>query len=290
MKKKILIMTLLVLIIFQNIGYSQNILEEDIEEIGVEVPVLIYHHLSDEVTSDVIVTAEKFEEDMITLKEAGYEGIFLEELVAYLQGEGQLPEKPILITFDDGYYSNYEYAYPIAKKHDMKITISMIGWSVGRESFIYEEASIIPHFDYVEAKEMLDSGYVDLQSHTYDLHSPEGFSYGGNNIVNQGVMPLDTESLPQYKKRLTMDLVKFNYQMYFNVKKMPKFLFYPYGAYNEVIESFLEDLGFQGSFLATSGLRRFETMADLKKVPRFNVNNDLRGKDLLEAIDNLEIK
>ena len=287
MKKRFFIIFVIMTLCLQGLSFSE---EEESTDIGIEVPVLIYHHLSDNVTSGVIVTAEKFEDDIKTLKAAGYEGIFLEELVAYLRGEGTLPEKPILITFDDGYYSNYEYAYPIAKKHDMKITISMIGWSVGRDKFVYEKKTIIPHFNYKQAKEMLDSGYVDLQNHTYDLHSPKGLSYGKNKKVNTGVLPLLMESMDNYKKRMTQDLLKLNLEMYLQLKTIPKFLFYPYGAYGHAIESIIYDMGFQGSFLASSGLRRFETMDDLKKIPRFNVNNTLRGDALIEAIKNLELK
>lgn len=264
--------------------------EEEISVEGIEVPVLMYHHISDDITSQAVVTAEKFEEDLITLISAGYETIFLDELASYLQGQGTLPEKPILITFDDGYYSNYEFAYPLAKKYDIKITISVIGWSVGRDSFIYKDASIIPHFNYEEAKEMLESGHVDLQNHTYDLHNQKGLSLGGNRKVNTGVLPLPKESLSRYKSRISLDLLKYSFEMYAQLNRVPKFLFYPYGVYGDAIESFIYDMGFQGSFLTLEGVRKFESMEDLKKVPRLNVDNHLRGDELLQAIEKLEKK
>ena len=67
------------------------------------------------------------EQDFQYLKEQGYTAVLPDDLIAYANGEGQLPPKPILITFDDGYYNNYSYAFPLLKKYDMKAVISIVG-------------------------------------------------------------------------------------------------------------------------------------------------------------------
>ena len=61
------------------------------------------------------ITVDRFRLDMEFLKEFGFTPLLPAELVAITQSKQPLPEKPIMITFDDGYHSNYEYAYPICK-------------------------------------------------------------------------------------------------------------------------------------------------------------------------------
>ncbi|NMR85779.1 polysaccharide deacetylase family protein, partial [Vibrio parahaemolyticus] len=112
MNKKYIIKSFMILFLFLFISSTRIEATEGIKPI--KVPVLMYHHISDEVNNSMVVSKDKFYEDMITLKEAGYEGIFLTDLYEYLQGNTTLPDKPIIITFDDGYSSFYEIAYPIA--------------------------------------------------------------------------------------------------------------------------------------------------------------------------------
>lgn len=267
-----------------------NIQSREIKEInivetqGIDVPVLMYHHISDEVKNGTVVTPEKFKQDMELLKEEGYEGIFLTELADYLNGYIELPEKPIVITFDDGYYSNYEYAFPIAKELEMKMTISVIGWSVGRTTFIDSDNPITPHFAWKEAKEMQDSGFVDIQNHTFDLHSPEGESYGYNTVANKGVLPFNEENFSVYKKRLMNDLLKLNIQIFNEVGNCSTFLTFPYGAYTDETERALKSIGFVGSLTTESGIRNYKSLSDLWEMPRVNVVQGLSGYKLINAI------
>ncbi len=67
--------------------------------------------------------AERFEEQMKYLSDNGYNAISLYNFVACVEGRKNLPDKPIIITFDDGFQSNYKYAYPVLKKYNLKATI-----------------------------------------------------------------------------------------------------------------------------------------------------------------------
>ena len=71
---------------------------------------------------------------------------------------------------DDGYRSNYTKAYPVLKEKNMKALISIIGWSVGRETMPGGIIPINPHCSWAELKEMQDSGLVEIGNHTYDMH------------------------------------------------------------------------------------------------------------------------
>ena len=80
-----------------------------------EIPILMYHHLEENINNNTVISPENFENQMKLLKMEGYHAISAQQLYDYLNGQTPLPQKPVLITFDDGYFSNYEKAYPILK-------------------------------------------------------------------------------------------------------------------------------------------------------------------------------
>ena len=82
----------------------------------------MYHHISKKTSAlgAYVITPEQFESDLKFIKDKGYEAITTQNLVDYFDGKFELPEKPIMITFDDGYLSFYEYAYPLLKQYNMK--------------------------------------------------------------------------------------------------------------------------------------------------------------------------
>ena len=143
---------------------SQTALSED--EISTQVPILMYHHLSEDVTNSEMVSPEQFEAQIRALSEAGYTGVSFDELQAYVLRGEPLPEKPVVITFDDGYRSNYTLAYPILQKYGMKATIFAVGVSFGTDHYKDTDYAITPHFGAAEAAEMTASGLISIQSHT----------------------------------------------------------------------------------------------------------------------------
>lgn len=262
----------LVLLVFFNVGIEDTVATNN-SVAPIRVPILMYHHIDDTVKSNATVTSQKFENDIKTLKKSGYQPIFLSDLVNYLNGKGSLPAKPIIITFDDGYSSFYSEAYPIAKKYNIKLTVGVIGWSVGKDSLPDGKTKIIPHFSYEQMKEMLDSGLIDVQNHTMDLHSEKGKSLGFSQPTNKGVLKLPNESEKNYELRLKKDLVGLNMEIFEKTNHIPTFLVYPYGLYQEETEKIIYNLGFIGSITTKSGVRTYKDLSDLQAMPRINIDN-----------------
>lgn len=133
-------------------------------EVG--VPVLLYHNIADNVEGEdynplLNIPADLFEVHMQALLSDGYTPITYGEYYDYAENGAPLPDKPVLVTFDDGYWSNYMYAYPVLKKLNMKATIFVITDRRGKA------LSKNPHFSWNQAREMQDSGVIDIQSHTH---------------------------------------------------------------------------------------------------------------------------
>ena len=94
-------------------------------------------------------------------------------------------KKPVVITFDDGYLSNYQYAYPILKETGMVATIFVIGATVGNtEHYKNTNYPITPHFTFQQGAEMVASGIISIQSHTYDMHQWAPYETSDSPRVN----------------------------------------------------------------------------------------------------------
>ncbi len=127
------------------------------------IPVLMYHN-TDHVFSDdqalSSITPASFESHLEEFKKQGYNSVTVKDYIRYTNGQFELPKKPFIITFDDGYTSNYTYAMPLLKKHGFSAAIFTVTGSVGISDVPF------PHFDWTQAKEMSDSGCIEIYSHT----------------------------------------------------------------------------------------------------------------------------
>jgi len=139
----------------------------------VQVPIIMYHSLVRSGSSTGI-GAEEFEADLKYLQEHGYQAVHLSDLVDFVHHGMPLPEKPIVLTFDDGYYNNYSLGLPLVQRYDTKIVVSVIG----RDTEIWSEnpAGIDEkdgHLTWDQIGEMVDTGLVEIGNHTWDLHKIE---------------------------------------------------------------------------------------------------------------------
>lgn len=186
-------------------------------EKNLRIPILLYHEITEEDPERSLAymrtTKENFEKQIKGLLEYGYTVISYNDLIAYDKGEKALPEKIVLIDFDDGYIGNYLYAFEIVKKYSIPINIYVVDDLVGTPGY----------FNWEQAKEMSDSGLVSINSHGkthifYDKETKEALiehiEYAHNNIEkNVG-------------------------------RKVTKVFTYPYGAYTSEELEALKKAGF----------------------------------------------
>lgn len=245
------------------------------------VPILMYHHLSDNPSehNTLTVSPEKFEQDLLAIKNEGYTPVHLSELVDFVYNGGTLPKKPIVITFDDGYTSNYKFAYPLLKELNMKATIFMIGWSTGRDEHRIPGAKFYPHFSWAEGKEMVESGLIELQNHTYDMHE-------GKDAERYAALPKENESQKQFELAFKADILKFEQIAEENLQHEVFALSYPYGEFTPQTEQMLKDLGYKVTLTTKSGLNTIKqgNPNELHALNRINVGSDISTEALLTLI------
>jgi peptidoglycan/xylan/chitin deacetylase (PgdA/CDA1 family) len=136
------------------------------------VTVLCYHHIIPEALPEslnTIVTLSEFEDQMKYLYEHGYYTASLKDIQEFLYNKQKLPEKTVVITFDDGYESNYIYAYQVLKKYDLKAVIFIIGSKMVDDGQA-QDPNAIDKLSFDQIKEMAGSGLVEFGNHTFDAH------------------------------------------------------------------------------------------------------------------------
>lgn len=249
------------------------------------VPVLLYHHITEGFEDESHVTVSTFENQIQLLVEEGFTGISLEELVQFVKYGGTLPEKPVVITFDDGYSSNYQLAFPVLEKYNMKATMFVIGHSVGATTYKETETPIIPHFSYQEAQEMIDSGLISIQSHTYDMHQ-WGPLEQYPELARSTVLSLTGEKETDYISYLSADYLKSKEEIEANTSESVHFFAYPLGEYDVLSESILTSLGVDATFTVKSGLNEVVQgiPQSLFALHRFEIFENTVGEELLNRV------
>ena len=217
------------------------------ETVSRDVPVLMWHNLAEESSGDMTISVDTFRAQIEALHEAGFKTVSLQQLYDYVHFGTELPEKPIVLTFDDGYFSNYEYAFPILQEYDMQATIFAIGVSVGKDTYKDTDHAMTPHFGADEAREMVDSGLISVQSHTFDMHQWPPFE-DGNAQVRETLLPFDGEADADYKAAVEADFAESRELLESITGQPVNALAFPEGAYVTLTQDALRSAGAELTF------------------------------------------
>lgn len=217
------------------------------ETVSRDVPVLMWHNLAEESSGDMTISVDTFRAQIEALHEAGFKTVSLQQLYDYVHFGTELPEKPIVLTFDDGYFSNYEYAFPILQEYDMQATIFAIGVSVGKDTYKDTDHAMTPHFGADEAREMVDSGLISVQSHTFDMHQWPPFE-DGNAQVRETLLPFDGEADADYEAAVEADFAESRELLEFITGQPVNALAFPEGAYVTLTQDALRSAGAELTF------------------------------------------
>ena len=229
----------------------------------VKIPILLFHDFVKTVPEkdpdqfQYINTPESFEENIRTLLDDGYTFISFQELNDAYNEHTKLPGKPILLTMDDGNYSNYEYIFPIIKKYDIKASIFVVTDYIGKT---------IDHKKYLSwnnCKEMYDSGNVEIFSHS-------------KRHVFYNRLPVRT---------LRNDVKKSYQEIEKHLGKIDLKVFaYPYGANTKTGRWVLKRNGIEKQVFDL-GMNNFH---DFNKhyIKRINIPCEMTGKEIIEEIKN----
>ena len=187
------------------------------------VPILCYHNLGPESKGRLLLAASKFEEQMRYLKANGYRVISLAEFIEFTRLNRQLPKKSVVLTFDDGYRSFKQYAYPILKELGFTATLFVYTDFVGggKNAFTWQDL-----------KELAAEGF-DVEAHSKshgDLRRAAG----------------ETEA--QHFRRLQVELGQPQELFRRNLGAPRRVIAFPYGSWDEAVLSKLVENGYAAGF------------------------------------------
>ena len=208
------------------------------------VPILAYHKI--DAIKELGITCilpGTFEKQMRFLAQNGYQSISPEHLVASITGSrgeakvkseakptlfaSPLPEKPILLTFDDGYENFYTHAYPILKRY-------------GYTALIFMLTGYIDNWNLWEVKLSKDR-FKHLSRTQIQELSEEGFWFGSHG-VNHLFLTYQSDSLAKKEVQLSRAILEEI------LGKPTQFFSYPYGDYDARIVRFVQEAGYQAAF------------------------------------------
>lgn len=240
----ILIIILIITLSFLFFGGINSIETSKNVDSDVVVPIIMYHSLLKDTNlqNDYTVSPALFENDLKYLKKHGYNTITVSDLIEYVYHDSPLPEKCIMLTFDDGYYNNYYYAFPLLKEYECKAVISPI-ISMTEIFTNSDEISITyGHISVDNIKEMVESGYVEIQNHSYDMHKLK---------PRKGVDKKKGETFESYRSAIQNDIMKAQNYLKDNTEISPQCFVYPFGAKSDETEKIVKELGFKCTLTCT---------------------------------------
>ena len=231
------------------------------------MPVLMYHHMVPEGQdcNAMTITPGKFRADLDIILAKGYTPVLPGELA-----EGApLPEKPILITFDDGYRSNYDLVYPILREYGVKACISII--------VLMPDLPTDNFCTWEQLREMTDSGLVEVGSHSYRLHNLGEDKGNYEKDGTNGVERRPGESDGDFQARVLDDSQKSHDRIAAELGSVTCFA-YPFGCSDPDAKALVDAL-FPVSLMTVP------QCADLAKglhdLPRYAVHMETNLADLL---------
>jgi len=243
--KKILIVLILLLahifplILVHNFSLAKN-------DDSIALPIVMYHSLLKSKSGNYIVHPDTFENDLKYIQDKGYTTITMTDLINYVYKDSPLPKKPIIITFDDGFYNNFGYAVPLLHKYDMKAVISIVGKYTDTYSKSDEANLNYSYLRWKDINDLMQDGCIEFQNHTYNLHSTS---------KRQGSKKLPYESVSAYADVFTKDLLKLQDEFAENCNGYkPNTFTYPLGAVSKDSIPLIKELGFKASLSCTSGV------------------------------------
>lgn len=207
------------------------------------VSILMYHHVSESTPRSTSVSADELREHLQYLQDNDFTVIDLHHALRGVRGEDSLPDKAVVITFDDAYENIFSAGRPILNEFDMPWTLFVTTGPIGQKPGRY--------MSWDQVRQLHEEGVI-IANHTLDhAHMPRRQS---------------GESESEWRQRMAENILQAEQKILDEVGVSHQLFAYPYGEYDNELAALVEELGFIGFAQHSGG---FGPTSDLRVIPRF---------------------
>jgi len=243
---------------------------------------LVYHDIPEIPVEKDDVSRGDFVNQMEFLRGHGYTFISPRDILAAAAGQATLPDKAVLLTFDDAYASFYTFVYPLLRLYNCPVVLSVVTSWIDQGGGIYKGKTFMT---WAQIREVSDSGLVTVASHSHKLHQ----LVNANPFGNVERAPFAFVYLPEekryetedeFRKRIRDDLSRSVEILKAKVGVKPSILTWPYGSYNNPGIEEAKKLGFKMMMTLDYG---FSDVKNLDRVSRYYLESQLDWLSIFNA-------
>lgn len=209
------------------------------------LPIAMYHEVKPFKNGKDCITPDELESDLKYLSENGYHSVTMDEVINHVYLGSPLPDKPIILSFDDGYLNTYVNVMPLLEKYGFKIVLAVIGKAVDEFTAQPDENIDYSCISWDQLGQMLATGLVEVENHSYDLHKCS---------TRIGCRQNSGETGAEYETVLSRDIDRLQDALYAATGRAPATFVYPYGEACEYSDPFLFEMGFRATLSCDFGM------------------------------------
>jgi peptidoglycan/xylan/chitin deacetylase (PgdA/CDA1 family) len=246
---------------------------------SVQLPVLMYHFLTDN-RGDLHICPSEFRRDLAFLRDNGYNTIGISELLDFVYGGIPLPSNPVMLTFDDGYYNNYHYGFPLLSEYESKAVIFLIANHTDIWSDNFYEDIEHGHLTWTQIREMQESGHVEFGGHTFNMHKM---------WPRKGATRMENESLCEFREIFGRDTRQTGERFADKLNTAPVAFAFPFHDVCDDAVGILKEHGYR-AFFTYRGNKTVNTVTfgepeSLHNLYRINRSRFRSAEDILRSVD-----
>jgi len=250
-----------------------------------EVPVLVYHDIRDAPSMDeYVVTSRMFREQMAYLKQQGYQPVSLRRFAEAAAGKATLPQKAVVLSFDDGLASFRDIAMPILEEYGYPAVLSVVtGWADGRRVPAEYRGRLLT---WEQLRAVGRSPLVEILSHSDSLHhgilaNPQGNLTPAVITRRYDAAHRRYETEKDFRQRVRADLARSTQRLHAELGRSPPGIAWPYGFHDQVLAEEATALGLHHQLTLADEPARTEQYPRINRVVLRSVQTIAAFEDTL---------
>lgn len=252
-----------ILMIFSSVANTFLPVLAVFKETQKEVLIIMYHQISENSSlwGDYVIPENLLISDFEYLKNNGFTAVKIKDLIEFSNGKKDLPDKSVVITFDDGQRSFLTKVVPLLEKYNFPANINIVGSLIDLYTENGETDDRYAYLNWNDLKILSQHPLVEIGHHSYNFHSLG---------LRRGMGKIYGESNSAYSEIIKTDIETLNNKLLSNIGFVPFIMAYPYGIKNKTLEEIVKSEGFSVTLSCRESVNKISVGDELFDLGRFN--------------------